>query len=221
MAITFSACPVAHKVLRAVYLCPGSQRKRTLTGASDEHLTSTKVTGILWLIARVWLGLQWIAAGYQKVFGESSAVWVGPKAGIAVAGFLKGAIAKSLLAPDFDAAANAHPAVQAWYAQLAQDYFVPNAAVFSYLVAYGDLLVSIALIVGIFTHFAALMGILMNLAYLFAGTTSTNPNLLVVERIILLAGGVVMGSCGLDFFARPIKLKLLRRAHLVPKPQTA
>lgn len=29
-------------------------------------------------------------------------MWVGPKAGAAVAGFLKGAIAKSALTPDFD-----------------------------------------------------------------------------------------------------------------------
>jgi thiosulfate dehydrogenase [quinone] large subunit len=38
-------------------------------------------------------------------------------------------------------------------------------------VAFGELLVGIALIVGIFTHFSALMGVIMNLAFLFAGST--------------------------------------------------
>lgn len=186
-----------------------------------ETLKNPKVTGILWLVARIWLGLQWIEAGYEKVFGEGSAVWVGSKAGVAVTGFLKGAIAKSPLAPDFDAAANAHPAVQAWYAQLVQDYFLPNAAAFSYLVAFGELAVGLALLLGIFTRFSALMGVLMNLAYLLAGTTSTNPNLLVVGMVILLSGGIAVGYYGLDYFARPIEQKLLRRAHLIPEPNAA
>ena len=181
-------------------------------------LNQPKFTGILWLVARLWLGYEWLTAGMEKVFGEGSAVWVGPKAGTAVAGFLKGAIAKSALATDFDPTKNAHPAVQTWYAILVRDVFLPNAALFSYMVAFGELLVGVALILGIFTHFAALMGILMNLAYLFAGTTSTNPNMLVVGMAILLAGGVAVGYYGLDYFARPIEQKVLRRAHLAPEP---
>ena len=181
-------------------------------------LNQPKYTGILWLVVRLWLGYEWISAGIEKVFGEGSAAWVGPKAGTGVLGFLKGALAKSALAPDFDPA-NAHPAVQTWYAYLVRDVFMPNATAFSYLVACGELLVGIALILGIFTHFAALMGALMNLAYLFAGTTSTNPQLLVVGLIVFLVGGVAVGYYGLDFFARPIELKILRRAHLVPQPQ--
>ena len=184
-------------------------------------LNQPKFTGILWLVARLWLGYEWASAGFEKVFGAGNAVWVGPKAGTVVAGFLKGAIAQSPLAPGFDAAKNAHPAVQAWYASLAQNVLLPNASTFSYLVAYGELLVGVALILGIFTHFAALMGIVMNLSYLFAGTVSTNPNLLVVGMVILLAGGVAVGYYGLDFFARPFEIKLLQRAHLVPATQRA
>jgi hypothetical protein len=44
-----------------------------------------------------------------------------------------------------------------------------------------------------------------------------NPNMLVVGMVILLAGGVAVGYYGLDFFARPIELKVLRHAHLVPQ----
>ena len=176
-------------------------------------LRTPKYTGIIWLLVRLWLGYEWISAGIEKVFGEGSAAWVGPKAGSAVAGFLKGAITKSALAPGFDPATNAHPAVQTWYAELVQNVFLPNAAAFSYLVAFGELLVGITLIVGIFTHFAALMGIIMNLAYLLAGTTSTNPNMLVVGMVILLVGGVAVGYYGLDFFVRPMERNLFQRTR--------
>ena len=175
-------------------------------------LRNPKYAGIVWLLARLWLGYEWVSAGFEKVFGAGNAAWVGDKAGTGVAGFLKGAIAKSSLAPGFDPA-NAHPAVQTWYAHLAQSIFLPNAALFSYLVSYGELLVGIALVVGIFTHFAALMGVLMNLSYLFAGTTSTNPQMLVVGLVIVLVGGVAVGYYGLDYFARPLEIKYTRQAR--------
>jgi thiosulfate dehydrogenase [quinone] large subunit len=184
-------------------------------------LTQPKVAGLLWLVARLWLGYEWLMAGIEKTFGEGSAVWVGPKAGAAVTGFLKGAIAKSPLAEGFDPSKNPHPAVQQWYAELVQNVFLPNATLFSYMVAYGEVLVGIALLLGIFTHFAALMGVLMNLAYLLAGTTSTNPQLLVVGLAVVLVGGVAVGYYGADFFARPFEIKLLRRAHLLPQAQAA
>ena len=186
-------------------------------------LTQPKFTGILWLVVRLWLGYEWLMGGIEKVFGEGSAAWVGSKAGSGVVGFLKGAIAKSALAPGYDPIATPHPAVQTWYAQLAQDYFLPNATAFSYLVAYGELLVGIALILGIFTHFSALMGVTMNLAFLFAGSTSTNPQMLVVGLAIVLAGGVAVGYYGLDYFARPFERTLFQRTRtrLFPHPQLA
>jgi thiosulfate dehydrogenase [quinone] large subunit len=185
-----------------------------------ETLKNNKYSGLIWLVVRLWLGYEWLTAGIEKVFGEGSNAWVGDKAGTAVLGFLKGAIAKSPLAPGFDAA-NAHPAVQLWYAELAQNYFIPNATLFSYLVAYGEILVGVALIVGLFTRFAAVMGVIMNLAYLFAGTTSTNPQLLVVGMIVFLVGGVAVSYYGLDYFARPIEARLVKgvRTRISHAPQ--
>ncbi len=37
----------------------------------------------------------------------------------------------------------------------------------------------------------------MNLAFLFAGSTSTNPQLLVVGQVFALVGGVAVGYYGL------------------------
>ncbi|GAB4204621.1 MAG: DoxX family protein [Roseiflexaceae bacterium] len=184
-------------------------------------LSDPKFTGVLWLVLRLWLGYQWITAGIGKLFGPGSAVWVGDNAGAAVKGFLGGALAKSPLAPGFDPAATPNPAVQEWYATLVRDFFLPNATLFSYLVAYGEFLVGLALILGIFTRFAALMGVLMNLAYLLAGTTSTNPQMLVAGLVIALSGGIAVGYYGLDYFARPISEKVQQRAFgkLLPRPQ--
>ena len=184
-------------------------------------LKQVKVTGLLWLVARIWLGYEWFNAGIEKVFGEGSAVWVGPKAGTAVAGFLKGAIAKSALGEGFDPSKTPHPAVNAWYASLARDLFLPNAAVFSYLVAYGEVLIGLALIIGIFTRFSSAMSVLLALALLMAGATSTLPQMLTISLALGIVGGQAIGYYGLDFFVRPIEIKLLHRTGLIPTAQRA
>jgi thiosulfate dehydrogenase [quinone] large subunit len=182
-------------------------------------LNQPKVTGILWLIARLWLGYEWFNAGIEKVFGEGNAAWIGPKAGGAVAGFLKGAIAKSALAPGFDPIKTPHPAVNEWYAYLAQNVFLPNAALFSYLVAFGEVAIGVALILGVLTRFSAVMSVLLGLSLLMAGATSTLPQMLAIGVALATAGGVAIGYYGLDYFVRPIEIKLLQRAHLLPVEQ--
>jgi thiosulfate dehydrogenase (quinone) large subunit len=184
-------------------------------------LTQPKLTGLLWLVARLWLGYEWLHAGIDKAFGEGSAVWVGPKAGVAVAGFLKGAIAKSALADGFDPIKTPHPAVNEWYATLARDVFLPNATIFSYLVVAGEIAIGLALIIGIFTRFSSVMSVLLGLSLLMAGATSTLPQMLTISVALATAGGVAIGYYGLDYFARQIQTKLFRRAHLLPAPQTA
>ena len=184
-------------------------------------LTHPKFTGILWLVARLWLGYEWFNAGIEKVFGEGNAVWVGSKAGTAVAGFLKGAIAKSALAPGFDPIKTPHPAVNEWYASLAQNVFLPNAALLSYLVAFGEVAIGAALILGVLTRFSAVMSVLLGLSLLMAGATSTLPQMLAISAALATAGGVAIGYYGLDYFVRPLEIKLLERTGLIPAPQRA
>lgn len=128
---------------------------------------------ITFTILRVWLGLQWLEAGAAKV---KNPAWVGAQVPAGISGFLKGAAAKST---------GAHPAVQKWYADFLNSFAIPNAKIFSYMVAFGEVLVGIALIVGVFTVFAALMGALMNLNFMLAGSSSTNPILYTASMIIL------------------------------------
>ena len=179
------------------------------------------VTGLLWLLARLWLGYEWLHAGIEKVIGDGAVKWVGAEAGGSVAGFLKGAIAKSPLAEGFDPAKTPHPAVSEWLATLARDVFIPNAQIMSSLVASGELLVGIALLVGIFTRFSALMGVVMALAFLLAGTTSSGLPLLLTVGLALTLSGTTAGVYGLDYFAKPIEQKLLRRVFGTAGPQVA
>lgn len=144
----------------------------------------------IWLIVRLYVGWQWLSAGWEKV---NNPAWVGPTAGAAIKGFLNGALAKS---------SGAHPDVQGWYASFIQNFAVPHASGFSHLIAYGELLVGVALILGLFTGIAAFFGTFMNLNYLLAGTVSTNPVLLILQLFLILAWRVA-GWWGLDRYVLP------------------
>jgi len=138
-----------------------------------------------WLIVRVYVGWQWLHAGIEKYH---NAVWVGDKAGVAVKGFLMGALQKT---------SGAHPDVSGWYGSFIQNFALHHTVGFSYLVTYGEIVVGIALILGIFTGIAAFFGTFMNLNYLFAGTVSINPILLLLQLFLILAWRTA-GWYGLD-----------------------
>ena len=144
----------------------------------------------LWLIVRLYAGYEWFTAGWAKV---NSPAWTGSQAGSALAGFVKGALTKST---------GSHPDVQAWYAAFLQNAVLPNAALWGRLVAFGELLVGIALILGIFTGLAAFFGSFMNMNYLLAGTVSTNPVLLLAALFLVLAWKTA-GWIGLDRWVLP------------------
>src|SRR5699024_7934217 len=90
-----------------------------------------------------------------------------------------------------------NPAVQGWWAAFLEAVALPNAGLFSFMVAWGEVLVGIALILGIFTNFAALMGITMNFAFLLSGTVSTNAQM-VILTIFLIVALFNDGRYGLD-----------------------
>lgn len=132
-------------------------------------------TAWLWLAVRLYVGWEWLIAGWSKV---QNPAWVGADAGGPVTGFLNGALAKT---------AGDHPDVSGWYAWLIENIALPNASAVSYLVAYGEVLVGAALILGIFVGWAALLGAFMNINYLWAGTVSSNPTLLLLGIFLILA----------------------------------
>ena len=144
----------------------------------------------IWLILRLYAGWEWLKAGWEKVINPA---WVGAQAGTALSGFLKNA--ESL-------ATGAHPAVQSWYAWFIEHVVMPNVTVWSYVVSFGELLVGVALILGIFTGIAAFFGGFMNANYLLAGSVSTNPILYTLAILLLLAWKTA-GWWGLDRWVLP------------------
>lgn len=150
---------------------------------------------VLWLVVRVWLGLQWIDAGWHKV---TDSAWVGAEAGAGITGFVKGAIAKSIVSET-----NPRPSVQAWYASYLENFVLPYAEIYSYVVAFGELAVGIGLILGILTGIAAFFGVVMNTNFLLAGTVSTNP-ILAIPAIFIILAWRNAGWIGLDRFVLPL-----------------
>jgi len=70
---------------------------------------------------------------------------------------------------------------------------------FAKLVAYGEFLIGIGLILGAFTGIAAFFGGLMNWNFMMAGSASTNP-LLFVCAVAIILGWKVAGYIGADYF---------------------
>jgi len=134
----------------------------------------TRVSWV-WLLLRLYVGWQWLVAGWDKLQMPS---WAGAQAGSAIQGFFTGALGK---------AAGPHPDVSSWYAYFIGNFAAQHAVFLSYLVTYGEFLVGIALILGAFTGIAAFFGAFMNINYLFAGTVSVNPILLLLELILMFA----------------------------------
>ena len=143
-----------------------------------------------WLIVRLYVGWQWLEAGWSTVH---SGRWAGPDAGGALSGFINGALQK---------AAGDHPDVQGWYGWFLQNTVLPHANAWSHMIAYGEVLVGVALIIGAFTGIAAFFGLFMNLNYLLAGTVSINPILFTLSIGLIMAWKIA-GYIGADHYLLP------------------
>jgi thiosulfate dehydrogenase (quinone) large subunit len=144
--------------------------------------------GWLWLIPRLYIGYKWAEAGLHKVEDPK---WV--QTGESLKGFWE----RAVLIPD----APARPAIAfEWYRSFLQMLLDAEAYTwFAKLVAYGELLIGIALILGIFTGIAAFFGGFMNWNFMMAGSASTNPMLFTIAVLLILAWKV-SGYLGVDYF---------------------
>ncbi|MGB7999503.1 MAG: DoxX family protein [Anaerobacillus sp.] len=148
--------------------------------------------GILFLI-RLYLGFQWMTGGWGKITD-----------GFDANGFLQGAVAN---------AGGEHPAVASWWATFIQGFAIPNVDLFNIVVPWGEFLVGLGLILGTFTTLAALMGVIMNFAFMFSGTTSTNPMMVILGMLLLIAG-YNAARIGLDRWVVPFIKKASKDRRL-------
>lgn len=156
----------------------------------SRFLFSDTRSAVIWLLIRIYVGYAWLKAGWGKIQNDA---WTGENAGAALEGFVNGALTKSQESAD----------VTGWYATFLEANVLPNAKLFSFVVAYGEVLVGLGLIFGLLTGIAAFFGAIMNVSFLFAGTLSTNPLLFILATWLVLAWKVA-GWYGLDRWALPI-----------------
>ena len=154
-------------------------------------LRTNKYAAIFLTLLRVYIGYDWMTHGFEKI----------KSGGFDASGFIQGAIANS---------GGEHPAVQGWWAGFLETAALPNVELFNVLVPWGEFLVGLGLILGVFTTFSVLMGLTMNFAFLFSGTVSTNAQLVLLQMFLLVAG-YNAAQYGLDRYILPFIKKTLKK----------
>ncbi len=90
----------------------------------------------------------------------------------------------------------------AFYQAFVQQVVLPNATTFAAVIAWGELLVGVTLVLGVLTRFSAAIAVLLSLNYLFAKgdwfwTPSSNDAAHIAIALALLIGGAGR-TLGLD-----------------------
>lgn len=169
---------------------------------------------VVWMPLRFFVGQEWLAAGEHKVRDDA---WV--SGGSALQGYWE----RAVTIPD----APARPAITYnWYRDFLQ-YMLNHEwyTWFAKLVAIGEVLVGLGLIVGALVGIAAFFGTLMNFSFLMAGTVSSNPVLFGLG-VFLVLGWKLAGYIGLDRVLLPAlgtpwkggKLTRIRGGNGIPTP---
>jgi thiosulfate dehydrogenase (quinone) large subunit len=153
-------------------------------------LFSTTKFAWLFLIIRVFLGYEWIQAGLHKIEDPK---WV------STGEALKGYWTNAVKIPE----TGRPPITYDWYRSFIQSMLDNEAySWFAPLVAYGEFLVGVALIVGAFVGIAAFFGAFMNWNFIMAGSASTNGLLFAIAVVLILAWKVA-GWYGADRYLLP------------------
>jgi thiosulfate dehydrogenase [quinone] large subunit len=149
----------------------------------------------LWTLARLYVGYQFLLAGAHKVWGGSRWIAVPGPDGLALKSYWERAVAIP--------AEGRPPIAFDWYRDFLT-FMLDHGWYhwFSWVIAFGEASVGIALIVGAFVGIAAFFGALMNFNYLLAGSASTNPVLLILALLLILAWKT-SGWIGLDRWLLP------------------
>ncbi len=160
----------------------------------------------LWLIIRVYLGYNWLTSGWGKI---TNPAW-------ATGQPLKGFWENAVQIPEAGRPAIAFD----WYRSFIQ-FMLDNQWYewFAELIMFGEFLVGIALILGMFTGIAAFAGSFMNWNFIMAGAASTNGLMLTLAILLILAWKVA-GWLGADRWLLPyLGTPWSRVTELRPAPE--
>ena len=146
---------------------------------------------LIWLPMRFFLGRDWLSHGAEKIVDPA---WMDQ--GEALRGFWEEAV----VIPE----QGRPPIAYDWFRQFLQ-YMLDNGwyTWFAKLVAWGEVLVGLALLLGALVGLSAFFGTFMNFNYMLAGSSSTNPVLFGLAIFLVLAWKVG-GHWGLDRWLLPV-----------------
>jgi thiosulfate dehydrogenase [quinone] large subunit len=143
---------------------------------------------MIWMPLRFYIGLAWLAAGEHKVKDDA---WLTGEG-------MQGNWTRAIGTPDA-----APRAYYEWYRDFLQWMLDREWYTwFADLIAWGEFLVGIGLIVGGLVGIAAFFGSFMNINFMLAGSTSSNPVLFGVTVLVVLAWKVA-GFWGADRYLLP------------------
>jgi thiosulfate dehydrogenase [quinone] large subunit len=150
----------------------------------------------IWFIVRVYVGFSWLDAGWHKITD------IGAKTNYIIDGAGMYAFWQRI------AAIPAAPAKSAigydWYRGYIQFMIDSHwEGFFGKLIAFGETAVGLGLILGAFVGIAAVAGAFMNLNFMLAGSVSSNPVLLLLGFLLVLAWKTA-GFIGLDRILLPV-----------------
>jgi len=159
----------------------------------------------IWLVARLYLGYEWLHAGWDKVTGTEGGFWTWQwaftdqswlRTSEPLQGFLGYATSGAGQGP--------HSAVNyGWYASFLNWMAHPGqASFFAKLIALGEVAIGIALIIGLFVGIAAFFAGLLTVSFGLAGVAGVNPLFFVIEVFLVLAWRNA-GYYGLDRYVLP------------------
>jgi thiosulfate dehydrogenase [quinone] large subunit len=169
---------------------PQAQTVEVEGPAFTRYLFGNTRAGLVWLPIRLFLGFEWVTAGWEKLTGTG---WT--DGGASLLGFWKSAVAVPT---------TGHAAITfEWYRSFLQLLINNNAQTwFAWLVTLGELAIGIGLLLGVLTGVAAFFGATMNMSFLLAGSTSVNPIMFAFAIGLILAWRVA-GYYGLDRYLLP------------------
>ena len=150
----------------------------------------------VWLLVRIYVGWAWLDAGWHKVLdaGAKTNYMID---GAGILSFWNRIVA--VPAPP------ARPTITYdWYRGYIQ-FMIDNhwEGFFGKAIAFGETAVGLGLIFGAFVGIAAVSGAFMNLNFMLAGSASTNPVLLLLGFLLVLAWKIA-GYIGVDRFLLPL-----------------
>lgn len=166
-----------------------------------KFLRENMVASLILMVIRLYLGYAFLTAGIGKL-----------TKGFDATGYLKGAVAKPVMGADGGM-------VYGTYVGFLKHFALPNASAFNIVVPVGELLIGIGLILGCLTTAAIFFAMVMNFAFMMAGTVSTNP-LDILLGIFIIVAGFNAGRIGLDYWVIPALRRTVSRKEKEHKVHT-